>query len=210
MIDIRLENITKKFGEKLVLDNYSLSIEQGEFVSITGESGKGKTTLLNIIGMLERPDKGNVYIKDQKNPYFNQRSGQKLLRNDIIYLFQNNGLVESETIRYNLDICCRDLKKADKESEMKSALQKVGLDESYLKQRVYQLSGGEQQRVAISRIYLRPSTIILADEPTGSLDSQNRDMVMDALKDFHKNGKTIVVVTHDKEVSECAQRIVRL
>jgi len=92
MIDIRLENITKKFGEKLVLDNYSLSIEQGEFVSITGESGKGKTTLLNIIGMLERPDKGNVYIKDQKNPYFNQRSGQKLLRNDIIYLFQNDSM----------------------------------------------------------------------------------------------------------------------
>ncbi|WP_295084813.1 putative bacteriocin export ABC transporter [Ruminococcus sp.] len=207
---IRLENICKKFGNKLIFDNYSLTINQGEFVSIIGESGKGKTTLLNIIGMLERPDAGNVIIKGVNNPFFTQSSGRKLLRNNIIYLFQNNGLVESETVKYNLEICNQSMSKRDMQSQMKEALKNVGLTETDLKRKIYELSGGEQQRVAIARIYLKPADIILADEPTGSLDHHNRDIIMNLIRNFHKEGKTIVVVTHDKEVAECSQRVIEL
>ena len=207
---IRLENICKKFGNKLIFDNYSLTINQGEFVSIIGESGKGKTTLLNIIGMLERPDAGNVIIKGVNNPFFTQSLGRKLLRNNIIYLFQNNGLVESETVKYNLEICNQSMSKRDMQSQMKEALKNVGLTETDLKRKIYELSGGEQQRVAIARIYLKPADIILADEPTGSLDHHNRDIIMNLIRNFHKEGKTIVVVTHDKEVAECSQRVIEL
>jgi len=127
-----------------------------------------------------------------------------------MYLFQNNGLVESETVKYNLEICCQSGSKQELTNKFVEALQKVGLSEAYLKRKIFELSGGEQQRVAIARIYLKPSSIILADEPTGSLDPQNRDMVMEALERFHKEGKTIIVVTHDMEVAKCSQRIIEL
>ena len=211
MAIISLSNICKKYDENIIFDNYSLDIEQGEFVSIMGKSGAGKSTLLNIIGLLEKPDSGDIVINGVKNPKFQSSTGTKLLRHHISYLFQNYGLVENETVEQNLKVGTRylKLKKDEENKKISEALEFVGL-QGYEKKKVYKLSGGEQQRVAIARVMLKPSEIILADEPTGSLDSENRDMVLSLLTQLNKQGKTVVVVTHDPNVEQSAKRCIKL
>ena len=206
---ISLENISKSFENRKIFDGYNLEIEKGEFVCISGESGKGKTTLLNIMGILDVPDSGNVTVLNYKNPIFTSSIGKKLLRNEISYVFQNYGLVEDRTVKYNLEISGMYSKK-DKKDDLINALNKVGLEETFLSRKIYTLSGGEQQRVALARLYLKNSSIILADEPSGSLDMKNREVVMSILNDLNKEGKTIIIVTHDAEVEKCATRVVRL
>ncbi len=203
MTEVKLDKINKKFGNKVILDNFSMEVQSGDFICIFGESGKGKTTLLNIIGMLDHPDSGDIYIKNIKNPFFDEKKGRKLLQNDVSYLFQNSGLVEDNTVKYNLELSCFYKKKTTKEDFI-SALKKVGLGEEYLEKKIYQLSGGEQQRVSLARIFLRSSSLILADEPTGSLDAGNRDKVIELLKQLNNEGKTIILVSHDEEVRKCA------
>lgn len=211
MAIISLSNICKKYDENIIFDNYSLDIEEGEFVSIMGKSGAGKSTLLNIIGLLEKPDSGDIVINGVKNPKFQSSTGIKLLRHHISYLFQNYGLVENETVEQNLKIGTRylKLKKDEENKKISEALEFVGL-QGYEKKKVYKLSGGEQQRVAIARVMLKPSEIILADEPTGSLDSENRDMVLSLLTQLNKQGKTVVVVTHDPNVEQYSKRCIKL
>ena len=208
---ITLQNITKTFGEKNVFKDYNLNIKKREFVTIMGSSGSGKSTLLNMIGLLEKPDSGTIKILEQINPKFNSPKGIKLLRNNISYLFQNYGLVESKTVKYNLKMATRFLKlsKSEEDDKINSALETVGL-KKVEKGKVYTLSGGEQQRVALAKIMLKPSDIILADEPTGSLDAYNRDCVLDILKEFNKQGKTIIVVTYDENVTRYASRKIEL
>lgn len=206
---INLENIAKKFGNRVIFDDFNLEIEEGEFVCISGESGKGKSTLLNIIGVLDKADSGDVMILGIKNPYFTTRKGKKLLRDEISYVFQNYGLVEDKTVKYNLEISGA-FSGRNKKKDLLEALQQVGLNEKFLNQKVYALSGGEQQRVALARLYLKKSSIILADEPTGSLDAGNRENVLNILSKLNEEGKTIIVVTHDPEVEKCASRIIRL
>lgn len=209
MFDIELNEITKKYGSKVIFDRFNLSVEQGDFLCISGESGKGKSTLLNIIGLLDRPDSGDVIIKGVKNPRLQQASGIKLLRKEIAYVFQNCALVEDHTVLYNLKISAKFSGKKTT-SDFEEALDGVGLPKSMLKQKVYELSGGEQQRVALSRLFLKPASVILADEPTGSLDADNRDIVMKILERFNQEGKTIVVVSHEKEVVKCAKNEIKL
>jgi putative ABC transport system ATP-binding protein len=209
MTDIELSNISKKYGVKVVLDRFNLSVQQGEFVCISGESGKGKSTLLNIIGLLDHPDSGDVIIKGIKNPRLQSCTGRNLLRSEIAYIFQNCGLVEDNTVLYNLKIAARFSKKCTATC-FEEALAGVGLPKSMLKQKVYELSGGEQQRVALSRLFFKPASVILADEPTGSLDAENRDIVMNILNAFNISGKTLIVVSHDKEVEKCAKRVIKL
>ena len=203
---VSLKHIYKKYNDKIIFDNYSLDINEGEFVSIMGESGKGKTTLLNIIGLLEIPDKGDINICGIENPRFNRKSGIKLLRNNISYLFQDYGLISSETVKYNLmlSIYFQKLNKKEKNEKIHKTLMDVGLKD-FEEKKVYQLSGGEQQRVALAKIILKNSKLILADEPTGSLDVHNRDIVLNILSELNKNGKTIIVVTHDLAVEKCAK-----
>ncbi|HHZ06334.1 MAG TPA: putative bacteriocin export ABC transporter [Clostridiales bacterium] len=208
---ISLNDICKKFDENIIFDNFNLEIEQGEFVSIMGKSGKGKTTLLNIIGLLEKSDSGDLKILDVKNPTFQSAKGIKLLRYHISYLFQNYGLVESGTVKYNLKMATHYLKynKTEEEQKIDEALETVGLS-GFKNKKVYKLSGGEQQRVAIAKVMLKPSEIILADEPTGSLDADNRDIILKLLIDLNKRGRTIIVVTHDPQVEKCASRQIKL
>lgn len=206
---ISLEHITKKFGNRVIFDDYSLEIEEGEFVCITGESGKGKSTLLNIMGILDTVNSGNVIIKGIKNPKMSSGKGLKLLRNEIAYVFQNYGLVEDKTVKYNLEISGA-FSGRNKKENLIDALKKVGLDEEFLGHKIYALSGGEQQRVALARLYLKDSSIILADEPTGSLDAANREKVLSILADLNKQGKTVIIVTHDPEVEKKAGRVIRL
>lgn len=206
---VSLKNISKKFGSKEVFKNFSMNIEEGDFVCITGKSGAGKSTLLNIIGMLDSPDEGEVIIKSCVNPKFNSKTGRNLLRNEIFYVFQNYGLADDRTVKYNLEMAAEfSGKKSD--NNYREALEKVGLNADYLNQKVYTLSGGEQQRCALARIYLKNYSIVLADEPTGSLDSDNRDKVMEILRSINEEGRTVIVVTHDPEVVKCAKRTVEL
>lgn len=208
---IELKDITKKFGEHIVFDDYSLSINEGDFVAIKGVSGSGKTTLLNIIGMLIKVDKGDIWIKGYKNPVFGSGKSKKLLRNDVSYLFQNFGLIDDETVEGNLELALhfKSISKKEKKDLMKKTLKEVGL-ENYENKKIYTLSGGEQQRIAFAKILLKDTSIILADEPTGSLDSYNRDIIMKLFDKLHKKGKTIIVVTHDNYVAECADILVEL
>lgn len=211
MVVISLKNICKSFGNKVIFDNFNLNVEEGEFLCITGVSGKGKTTLLNIIGLLEKPDSGSINIMGYDNPEIDSKSGIKLLRSNISYLFQNYGLVDNETVEYNLKIATRFLKlsKNDEKKKIEEALNTVGLS-GYEKNKIFQLSGGEQQRVAMARILIKPTSIVLADEPTGSLDSDNRDLIMELLTKVNEQGKTVIIVTHDKEVVKCAKSVIEL
>lgn len=207
MTIIKLENICKKYDEKTIFDKFSLEIDQGEFISIMGSSGAGKSTLLNIIGLLEKADSGNVIINGYKNPSMYNSNGRTLLRNHLAYLFQNYGLIENESVFDNLLISIRFIKisKSEKKQRIYNALAQVGLA-GVQNKKVYKLSGGEQQRIAIAKIILKESDIILADEPTGSLDENNKKEVLKLLKSFNEEGKTVVVVTHDPEVGKCAKR----
>ena len=178
MADIILSNICKRFGEKTLFENFSLKIERGEFLSIMGESGAGKTTLLNMMGLLDRPDSGTVVLCGQENPAFSSRTAVNLRRRHISYLFQNYGLIDTETVENNMRIATH-FKSISKKKERRliaDALEQVGL-QGYEKRKVYTLSGGEQQRVALAKVIAKSPQIIFADEPTGSLDECNREIM---------------------------------
>lgn len=204
---IELVNINKKFGNKVVLKDFSLKIEDTDFIAIVGESGKGKTTLLNIIGLLEQSDSGDIIIEEQMNP--NKKQTLLLQREKLAYLFQNYALMENETIEKNLLIALEYQKNIDKRKIIKEALQKVNLP-NYEKKKIFELSGGEQQRIALARILIKKCDYILADEPTGNLDNNNRDLVFNILKDLNEDGKTIIFVTHDMELASRAKKIITI
>lgn len=208
---IKIENITKKFGDRIIFDNFSLSIEQGESVAIMGESGTGKSTLLNIIGLLDVDYKGKYYIlgKDQKNKSWSKRS--ETIRNNINYLFQNYALVEDETVRNNLlyALYYTKLSVKEKQAIISRTLSEFGLLEHIDKQ-VYKLSGGEQQRVSLARSVIKTGNLILADEPTGNLDEKNKKIVMEIINEINRKGKTVIIVTHDIEVANQCSRIIYL
>ena len=208
---IKLDNVTKAYGSNTILENFNMEVFPGEFVAITGKSGSGKSTLLNILGMLEPFDAGRYTILGIENPQSDSKESVRLLRSKISYLFQNFALVNERSVAYNLEIALRfaGVSRAKKKELIAQALQRVGLV-GFEKKKVYQLSGGEQQRVALARIILKPSEIILADEPTGSLDLGNRDKVMEILAQLNQEGRTVIVVTQDPNVEKCAKRVIRL
>lgn len=209
---IEITGLKKAYGDNVIFNNLDLTIKRNEFVAITGSSGKGKSTLLNILGLLEKKDCGNMMINGIENAVINKQNGKQLLRKTIGYLFQNYALIDNESVLYNLNIALRfeKLKKKDKITNIKKALIDVGLSENDLNKKIYKMSGGEQQRVALARIILKPCDIILADEPTGSLDEKNRDNVLRILKSLQAGGKTILIVTHDTYVANYCDRIICL
>lgn len=208
-MSIRVEKLDKKYGEKILFSNFNMNIEKGEMVAITGDSGKGKTTLLNIISGLEKADKGNIFINEKLNPFNNRKESVQLYREEISFLFQNYALINDITVEENIDIALKYVSRFERRQKKDSALKRVGL-ESKKREKVYKLSGGEQQRVALARIMVKKSSIILADEPTGALDPTNRAEVISILKDFQKEGKSVLIVTHDPVVAKECQRIIQL
>lgn len=208
---IQLINVSKSYGNKKVLDDVSFDIQEGDFIAIKGKSGAGKSTILNIIGLLETVDSGNVIIDGAKNIKPNSSKSTAILRNKISYLFQNFALIDEETVANNLLLAVKYIRgnKEFKFQKIRNALKKVGL-EGYEKRKVFELSGGEQQRVAIARIILKPSLIVLADEPTGSLDDDNKNIVLNLLKMLNKEGKTVIIVTHDNQISQSCNRVIQL
>ncbi|MDR2976999.1 MAG: ABC transporter ATP-binding protein [Streptococcaceae bacterium] len=208
---IELTNISKAF-EREVLKNFTLKIPEGEFLGIKGESGSGKTTLLNIIGAIEEVDSGRVRLDNLDYTQLSAKEQIKLYRKQISFVFQNFGLLENESIRKNLSLVLK-IKKVPKktwEDKIQEVLDQVNLGYLNLEIKPHALSGGEQQRVALARTILSNNPIILADEPTGSLDDQNGDLVMNILKQMNESGKTIVVVTHTDRFDSIFKKIVHL
>lgn len=202
---IKIENIKKSFGDKVLFDNLNLEFELGEMIAITGKSGSGKSTLLNIMGLLESYD-GHIEIMGIDDPKINSKQGRKLLREQIGFIFQNYALIDYLTVRQNLELV-----KKFNNSNMKydEALEKTGtLD--LIDKKVSQLSGGEQQRIAISRLLIKNPMIILADEPTGNLDEANSEKVVKLLKELSRLGKLVIIVTHEDSVAKECDREIKL
>ncbi|MGL5258556.1 MAG: ABC transporter ATP-binding protein [Lachnospiraceae bacterium] len=199
---IVIKNLTKSFGSKKIINHFSLEIKKGEMIGLVGPSGCGKSTLLNIIGTLDKNYDGKIYI-DGKLLTKNNKQSLLIRKKKLGYLFQNFALLDSETVETNLKIVSADSK------QMKSVLKKLGLQDK-LKDKIYTLSGGEQQRVAMARLMLKDPEIILADEPTGSLDKNNEKIIFDILQEFQKSGKTIIVVTHEDEVLNRFDRVIKI
>lgn len=201
---IEVINLCKCFGERELFSNLSFRIQDGEFICFSGESGKGKTTLLNMLGMIEPPTSGRILF-DGKEVKSN-RDRLHFLRTKVGFIFQNFALVENKTVEQNLAL----VRKYDRQDiAIEEALRHVGIAEK-IKKKVYTLSGGEQQRVALARLFIKKCDIILADEPTGSLDKHNAEVVIKILKDLNEQGKTVIIVTHDDNVKKICDRIVDL
>lgn len=200
---IKINEICKKYDEKILFQNYSLEIPDGSFVIIRGDSGSGKSTLLNMIGGIEYPDSGSIIVngfdvsKKKKQKYFSEVVG---------FLFQNFALLENKTVLENLNL----IKKTGRTGvSIDEALKKVGLEKEKNK-KVYKLSGGEQQRVALARLMIKKCSVLLADEPTGSLDKKNSEIVMKILHDLNRQGKTVIVVTHDDDIIQKEDMVIYL
>ena len=208
---IKLSKVYKCFDKRVVLSDVSLSVSKNEFICITGESGAGKTTLLNLIGLLDKPDCGEVSINDKT--HFTPREILKMRRNFFGYIFQDYLLMNDKTVQENINISKNILKyengKQD-EKDINEIMERVRLDSAYLNKKVYQLSGGEQQKVAIARMLLKPYELVLADEPTGNLDYKNKNEIIEIFKEIKKNKKTIICVTHDNDVADSADRVINL
>ena len=207
---VKLSDVTKNFGQKTVLENVNLSINEGMLYAITGRSGSGKSTLLNIIGGIEKATSGKVTIFGNEHITPNSLVLKKLLRHKLSFLFQNYALSDNDTVEYNLKMALayhRGVR--NKKQAIKDALNQVGL-KGYEKNRIHELSGGEQQRVAMARVLLKPSQLVLADEPTGNLDTQNRDIIFNLLLQLKEVGKTIVLVTHDEELVQKCDEVINL
>ncbi|NCC55563.1 MAG: ATP-binding cassette domain-containing protein [Erysipelotrichia bacterium] len=196
MKKIILKNISKKYGDRIIIDDLSLEIEEGKIITFTGKSGVGKTTLLNIIGQLDYDYEGELYI-DKQLVKKNDKERLELYRNKIGFVFQNYALIDNMSIKENLQIAMKFSK--NKANEIENVLKQVGIDND-INKKVYTLSGGEQQRVAIARLLIKPCDIILADEPTGSLDKECKQEIIKLFKYLNSLGKTILIVTHDDEV----------
>lgn len=197
---IELKNVAKKFGNRILFQDVSFLLKKGMVTGIFGESGSGKSTLLNILGGLDLDYEGDVLINNVLINRKKKRMIQRLLRYEIFFLFQNYALIDHESVEDNLLIAMAytNDSRHEKRLKMKEALRKVGLTTDILKTPIYILSGGEQQRVALARVYLKPNTIVLADEPTGNLDHKNGAKIMDILFNLaREENKIVVVVSHD-------------
>ena len=201
---IVIKNMTKAFGEHVLFHEYNLTIDDGDFIVFTGKSGCGKSTILNIIGGLEKPEKGTVQVDGMD--IYKRKNQREFFSDKVNFLFQNFALMEGKTVRENLNIIP---KKHCETILMEDVLENVGLL-SKIDTKVYKLSGGEQQRVALARTMLKKCNIILADEPTGSLDPENAQIVMDALKTLNQKGKTIILVTHDLHIIPKEAKVIQL
>jgi macrolide transport system ATP-binding/permease protein len=212
---LSLINITKHYmmGDTLVraLDGISLEIHQGEFVAIMGQSGSGKSTLMNILGCLDRPSSGSYFIQGDDVSTLEKDELASLRRNIFGFVFQRYNLLATATAQENVEIPAvyAGLSKSEREARAKDLLLQLGL-ESRTNNRPAQLSGGQQQRVAIARALMNDPMVILADEPTGALDSATGEEVMSLLKNMHKQGRTVILITHDHHVAEHADRIIRI
>ena len=209
---IRTENLTRIFRteeiETIALNGVNINVKDGEFVAIMGPSGCGKSTLLNILGLLDTPTEGKYWLGDEEVGHLKERERTAYRKGRIGFVFQNFNLIDELTVEENIDLQLKYLGigKAERKERVLDILRKVKLSHR-AKHYPHQLSGGQQQRVAIARAVVGKPSIILADEPTGNLDSKNGMEVMQLLSELNEEGTTIVMVTHSKHDATYASRI---
>ena len=207
---IELQHIWKQFGSRIIFSDLNLNFQSGMVYALIGDSGCGKTTLLNMLAKLETFDKGEIIYKGKS---LTSLKNEEFYRNELGYLFQNFGLLESQTIRENLELGVigkKQNKKQEKERLLLQALQAVRLDYLSLNQKIYELSGGEAQRVALAKIILKDPPLILADEPTASLDPKNSKEIMEILLELRNANRTIIIATHNPSIWKMADQVIHL
>ena len=212
---IRTENLTRIFRteevETIALNGVNIEVEDGEFIAIMGPSGCGKSTLLNILGLLDSPTEGKYWLNNEEVGHLKERERTAYRKGRIGFVFQNFNLIDELTVEENVDLQLKYLGvgKAERKERVLEILRKVKLSHR-AKHYPHQLSGGQQQRVAIARAVVGKPSIILADEPTGNLESKNGMEVMQLLSELNEEGTTIVMVTHSKHDATYASRIINL
>lgn len=209
---IQLANVAKGYGKSnfSALKDINLTIEKGEMIAIMGPSVSGKSTLLNIIGLIDSPSTGKYFLDGMDTSTF-KSNYHKYRNTEVGFVFQNFSLLDDYTVVENvmLPLVYRKISHKKRIQISKEMLEMVGL-ERHINKYPYELSGGEQQRTAIARALAQDTKIILADEPTGALDQENGKKIMSILKEINKQGKTVLVVTHDQKVAAYCQRTIRL
>jgi putative ABC transport system ATP-binding protein len=208
---IRLEHVSKIYGDIRALDDISLTIDQGEFVAVLGESGSGKSTLMNMIGTLDRPDEGRYYFEGENILHYDDRR-LSIYRNRVIgFIFQGFHLDPSLTALENvtMPLVYSGIRPRNRQQLARQALEQVGLAKR-MTHRPSQLSGGQKQRVCIARALVGRPKVILADEPTGNLDRKSGEMVMDLLTKLWQEGYTVIMVTHNEQQARRAARILEI
>ncbi|TQN28416.1 putative ABC transport system ATP-binding protein [Haloactinospora alba] len=200
---ITIESLSKSFGDRTLWSGLDLTIQDGEMLALTGPSGAGKSTLLNCLGLLEPADGGRILIDGQDILRFGMARRRRFRRDVLGYLFQSYALVENATVADNLDIATRVRRPllSRHRPDYRKALERVGL-EGRERETIHHLSGGEQQRVGLARLMVKEPALILADEPTGALDKDNADLVVEVLRDMSRAGCTVVLATHDDRVRD--------
>lgn len=212
---LEMKNIVKTYlmGEEkqTVLKNVNFSINEGEFISILGPSGSGKSTLMNIIGCLDVPTSGEYILNGNEVKDLEEAELARIRNKEIGFVFQQFQLLPRLSALQNVELplIYAGVKEKDRKERAKEMLIRVGLGEK-LKNRPNQLSGGQQQRVAIARALVTHPTIILADEPTGALDQKTGHQIMDLFKELNREGRTIIIITHDEKIAMNATRIVKI
>ena len=212
---IKTENITRVFRteevETVALNGVSIEVNDGEFVAIMGPSGCGKSTLLNILGLLDSPTEGKYWLGDEEVGHLKERERTAYRKGRIGFVFQSFNLIDELTVEENIELQLKYLgvEKMERKQRVLDILRKVKLSHR-MKHYPHQLSGGQQQRVAIARAVVGRPRIILADEPTGNLDSKNGQEVMQLLSELNQEGTTVVMVTHSLHDATFAGRIINL
>lgn len=208
---LRAENVKKVIRNYEVLKGISLSVRRGEFLSIVGASGSGKSTLLYILGLLDAPTEGKVFLEGKRVDFTNERELSSIRNEKLGFIFQFHYLIPELTALENVLVPMLKRGKPVKEAKEKAEhlLLELGLGEK-LNRKPYELSGGEQQRVAIARALANDPVLLLADEPTGNLDSVNTKKVMDIFLKINERGATIIMVTHEKELAEMTHRTLEM
>ena len=206
---IKIEHLAKSFGERTVFQDINLQFAAGKVYALIGNSGCGKTTLLNILAKLEPYDKGSISYRGQE---LKQIKSHHFFKDELGYLFQNFGLLENETVAANLELGLIGQKwtKQEKKKREEEVLEKVGLNYLTLGQKIYELSGGEAQRVALAKVILKDPALILADELTAALDPETSLEIMNLLLSLKKPDRLIILATHNPVIWEKADEVIRL
>lgn len=208
---LELKGVKKIIGQEQILKGIDLSVLRGEFVAIIGASGSGKSSMLYIMGLLDRPTEGDVFFEEEKVDFSNEKRLSEIRNKRIGFVFQFHYLIPEFNLLENVMLPAIKMGMDRKEAEERAyeLLRRLGLGGKE-KRKIYQISGGEMQRVAIARALINKPSVILADEPTGNLDSKNTQKVMEIFKEINSEGTTIVIVTHELELAQEAQRIVEM
>jgi putative ABC transport system ATP-binding protein len=212
---IRLVDVSKVYplpaGDVVALDEVSMEVEPGDFIAIMGPSGSGKSTLLNLIGCLDVPTSGDLYIAGKNIREMDDDELTDLRRDKLGFIFQQFNLIPLLTVKENVEYPLVLKERSQKQSDRaETLLNRIGLEDELLTHKPSELSGGQQQRVAIARALVNDPAILLCDEPTGNLDSKTGELIMNLLAEVNSQGKTIIMVTHDAHIAEYAHRTINI